>query len=62
MTELTGCSLLKPKIRVLSADKVVVAMPAGKAYTPAADGYFVPKARMQDLLDRLSEKDVLGGQ
>jgi hypothetical protein len=49
---------MRPKVRVLSADKVVVAMPAGKAYTPANDGYFVPKARMQDILDRLSEKDV----
>jgi len=43
---------------VLSADKVVVAMPAGKSLTPASDGYFVPKARMQDILDRLSEQDL----
>jgi hypothetical protein len=45
---------------VLPADRVVVPMPAGKPYTPASDGYFVPKARMQDILDRLSEKDVMG--
>lgn len=57
---LTGCSLLKPKITVLSADRVIVAMPAGKPCTPADDGYFVPKARMLDILDRLSEKDVFG--
>jgi hypothetical protein len=58
MIGLAGCSLMRPKLRVLSADKVVVAMPAGKPYTPADDGYFVPKARMLDILDRLSEKDV----
>jgi hypothetical protein len=45
---------------VLSADKAVVRLPAGKSYTPASDGYFVPQGRMQDILDRLSEKDVFG--
>jgi hypothetical protein len=57
---LTGCALVQRKVLVLPADRVVVAMPAGQAYTPPSDGYFVPKARMQDILDRLSEKDVLG--
>lgn len=25
-------------------------MPAGKAYTPPVDGFFVPQARMQQIL------------
>ena len=53
---LTGCHATL----VLPADRVVVAMPAGEAYTPDFDGYFVPKARMLDILDRLSEKEVFG--
>jgi hypothetical protein len=55
---LSGCALFRPKGLVLPRDRAVVAMPAGKAYTPASDGCFVPKARMQDILDRLSERDV----
>ena len=60
MTALTGCALAQRKVLVLPADRVVVAMPAGEAYTPVEDGYFVPKTRMKDILDRLSEKDVFG--
>ena len=56
MTGLTGCA---QRIKVLAADKVVVPMHTGQPYTPASDGYFVPKARMLDILDRLSAKDVL---
>lgn len=33
-------------------------MPAGQSYTPAFNGYFVPDARMIEILDRLSEKDI----
>lgn len=45
---------------VLSADRVVVPLQAGSAFTNTVDGFFVPSARMQDILDRLSEKDVFG--
>jgi hypothetical protein len=45
---------------ILPADKVIVPLPAGSVYTNASPGYFVPKARMLDILDRLSEKDVFG--
>jgi len=41
---------------VISADRAVVPMPAGRAYTPALDGFFVPQARMLEILDLLSEK------
>jgi hypothetical protein len=54
---LTGCA---HRLVVLPADKTVVRLPAGKPYTPSSDGYFVPQGRMQDILDRLSEKDVFG--
>jgi hypothetical protein len=45
---------------VLPADKVVVPLAAGTAFTNNTPGYFVPKARMLDILNRLSEKDVFG--
>jgi hypothetical protein len=45
---------------ILSADKVIVPLAAGTVHTNASPGYFVPKARMKDILDRLSEKDVFG--
>jgi len=32
----------------------------GVPFTPPCDGAFVPKARMHQLLDLLSEKDVYG--
>ena len=60
MSALTGCALTKPKMLVLPADKAVVALAAGSVFTNSIPGYFVPKARMQEILDRLSEKDVFG--
>ena len=56
MSALTGC--VRTRMLILPADKVVVPLPAGTVYTNSTPGYFVPKARMQDILDRLSEKDV----
>jgi hypothetical protein len=54
---LTGCA---HTILILPADRVVVEMRAGKHYAPQFDGYYVPKARMMEILDRLSEKEVFG--
>ena len=56
MSVLAGCA----HVLILPADRVVVPMKAGKAYAPPFDGYYVPAARMQDILDRLSEGDVFG--
>lgn len=55
---LTGC--VHPKVIVLPADRSVTRMPAGKPYTPEIPGYFVPDARMLDILNRLSAKDAFG--
>lgn len=51
-----GCS--RDRMLVLPADKTVVPLAAGSIYTNALPGYFVPKARMLEILDRLSERDV----
>jgi len=45
---------------ILPADKVIVPLSAGSVYTNALPGYFVPKERMLEILDRLSELDVFG--
>lgn len=47
MTMSVGCAT---KLTVIAADKAVVPMPAGQPYTPATDGFFVPSARMQQIL------------
>lgn len=47
----TGCQ--SPK--VIDPYSSIIRLPAGKPYTPPADGYFVPDARMRQILDRLSE-------
>jgi hypothetical protein len=36
----------------------VTRLEAGRPFTPAMPGYFVPDARMKEILDRLSEKAV----
>lgn len=46
-----GC---KTRIIALPSDKTVVPMPAGKAYTPALPGFFVPQSRMQEILTELN--------
>jgi hypothetical protein len=43
---------------VIPADKTVTRLEAGRPFTPAMPGYFVPDARMKEILDRLSEKAV----
>lgn len=48
MTMSVGCAT--SKVVVIPGDKAVVYMPAGKPYTPASDGFFVPQARMQQIL------------
>lgn len=59
MIGLTGCGLL-PKANVLDPNRDAVRMPKGVPYAPPCDGYFVPDARMLELLDKLSQKDVFG--
>ncbi len=49
-----GCST--PRIVVIPADKEVTRLPAAEAYTPAIPGWFVPDARMQEILHQLHDK------
>ncbi len=49
MLSSAGCST---RLVVLPADKTVVRMPAGESYTPQNSGYFVPDARMQEILKK----------
>lgn len=55
-----GSTACAHRTTVLSADRVVVGVKAGEQYTPSSDGFFVPKARMLDIMDRLSEKEIFG--
>jgi len=48
---LTACRTV-----VIPSDEVVVRMPAGTNYTAEVDGWFVPDARMQKILDALDRK------
>jgi len=47
----TGCAT---KIVVIPADKMVLRLPAGQPFTPAIPGWFVPDARMQEMLRELA--------
>lgn len=52
----TGC-VRKPKVVVIDGSKLVTRLPAGQMFTPPIKGYFVPDARMKEILDRLAEKE-----
>jgi hypothetical protein len=41
---------------VIPADKVVRQVYAGQVYVVPSDGYFVPKARMLEILDALAKR------
>jgi hypothetical protein len=49
MLSSAGCST---RLVVLPADKAVVRMPAGQPFTFTHDGWFVPDARMQEILKK----------
>jgi hypothetical protein len=59
MSLLTAC---RPTLAVIPSDKVVVRVQAGHPYTPAINGWFVPDARMLDILNRLDAAKIQGGQ
>jgi hypothetical protein len=46
----------RTKVVAIPSDKSVVAMPAGVAYTPAVKGWFVPDARMVEILNALEKE------
>lgn len=53
---LAGC--LAPRVKVIAADRAAAILKAGIPYTPAIDGYFVPKARMLDILNELDRARI----
>lgn len=57
MTTSSGCAT---RVTVIPSDKAVVSMPAGKSFVPPTDGFFVPQARMLQILrdqaDALKQK------
>ena len=49
---LLGTSLGCRTVRVIPADKAVIRVKAGKSFTPAINGWFVPDARLLQILER----------
>lgn len=54
-TALCGCR--SPRVVVVASDRVVVPLKASEPFTPAVPGWFVPDARMQELLRKLELKE-----
>lgn len=50
------CGCQGTRVVMVAADRVVVPLPAHEAFTPAVPGWFVPEARMQELLRKLELK------
>jgi hypothetical protein len=62
LSYLTGCALFQRKVLILDAEKTVTRVKSNEAFTPGFNGYFVPDARMKEILDALSKKVVFGTQ
>ena len=54
MVCLTSCSTAR--VVVIPADREVTRMPASEAFTPTVPGWFVPDARMKEIMDALNDK------
>ena len=50
---LTGC---QTQVKVIPADKEVTRIMANKPFTPAINGWFIPDARMLDIVNQLEKK------
>lgn len=55
MTLLYGCAR---KVVVIDGTKAVTRLPLGQTFTAPQNGYFVPDARMKEILDRLAEREA----
>jgi len=51
-----GCGCLTRRVVVIPADRQVLPVSAGKAFLPPVNGWFVPQARMQEMLHALERK------
>jgi hypothetical protein len=52
----TACKT--PRVVVIPSDREAVPMKAGQPYTPKVHGWFVPDARMIEILDALDAKAI----
>ena len=50
---LSGC---KTRVVVIPGDRAATRLPAGSSYVPSVPGYFVPDARMLEILTELNRK------
>ena len=50
---LSGC---KTRVVVIPSDRAATRLPAGSSYIPSVPGYFVPDARMLEILTELNRK------
>ena len=49
---------MTPTVLVIPADRMVERLPAAETFTPAVPGWFVPDARMKEILPELHAKVV----
>ena len=49
-----GCAA---RVVVIPADREVIPLPAGKVFKPSYPGWFVPDARMQEILQALERSN-----
>lgn len=52
----SACGCSTARVVVIPSDRLVVPVSAGKAFKPPVAGWFVPDARMQELLHALERK------
>jgi len=51
-----GCACSTPRVVVIPSDRQVLPVSAGKSFLPPVNGWFVPQARMQEMLHALERK------
>jgi len=51
-----GCACSTPRVVVIPADRQVLPVSAGQVFHPPVNGWFVPQARMQEMLHALERK------
>ena len=60
ITLMLGCSPIligcKTRVVVIPGDKAVVRLEPNRPYSPGIPGWFVPDARMQEILNELGER------
>lgn len=47
---------MTPRVLVIPADREVTRLTAAEPYTPTVNGWFVPDARMQEILHQLHDE------